>query len=218
MKVSAGDDTVFIRKDGRIVRHRINLRQQNRRDIPDSILRCAMHLRNATERIRILHMLAGAGDEFAALQQFAEVLARFDLSFVGTDLLDAIHERVDATVKGFQGEGGYQVGFLGEAESFKNGKDTGAHELRTVQQGKAFLAHQFDGLPAEFIEYADSLALPTFIVHVTHTDKRQEKIGKRSKVARCSQGAAVVDNRHHIVVEEVEDALYGNDLHAAVPQ
>lgn len=50
-------------------------------------------------------MLAGAGDEFAALQQFAEVLARFDLSFVGTDLLDAIHERVDATVKRLPGRG-----------------------------------------------------------------------------------------------------------------
>ena len=123
--------------------------------------------------------LPGTGDEFAAFQQFADVLARFDLSFVGTDLLDTIHERVDATVKGFQGKGGYQIGFLGEAEGFKDGKDTvGAHELRTVQQSKAFLAHQFDGLPAEFVEYADCLALPAFIVHVTHTDKRQEKIGK----------------------------------------
>ena len=61
-----------------------------------------MHLRNTTERVRILHMLAGTGDEFAAFQQLADVLACLDLSFVGTDLLDTVHEGVDTAVKGFQ--------------------------------------------------------------------------------------------------------------------
>lgn len=104
----------------------------NRRDIPDTFC-CASNFRMRNGKTTDPARCLPGGDEFI-LQQFAEVLARFDLSFVGTDLLDAIHERVDATVKGFQGEGGYQVGFLGEAESFKNGKDTvGAHELRTVQ-------------------------------------------------------------------------------------
>ena len=164
-------------------------------------------------------MLAGTGYEFAAFQEFAEVLSRLDLSFVGTDLLDAIHERVDAAVKGFQRKSGYQVGFLGEAEGFKNGKDTvGAHELRTVQQGKSLFTHQLDGFPAKFIEYADRFALPAFVVHIAHTDKGQEKIGKRRKVARSSERTAVVDDRHHVVIEKVEDALHGNDLHTAMPQ
>ena len=63
-------------------------------------------------------MLAGTGDEFAAFQQLADVLACLDLSFVGTDLLDTIHEGVDTAVKGFQRKGCYQIGFLGEAEGF----------------------------------------------------------------------------------------------------
>ena len=164
-------------------------------------------------------MLAGTGYEFAAFQEFAEALSRLDLSFVGTDLLDAIHERVDAAVKGFQRKSGYQVGFLGEAEGFKNGKNTvGTHELRTVQQGKSLFAHQLDGFPAEFIEYADRFALPAFVVHIAHTDKGQEKIGKRRKVARSSERTAVVDDRHYVVIEKVEDALHGNDLHTAMPQ
>ena len=94
----------------------------------------------------------------------------------------------------------------------------GTHKLRTVQQSKSFLAHQLDGLPAELVEYADCLALLTFIIYIAHTDKRQEKIGKRRKVARCSERTAVVDDRHHIVIEKVEDALYGNHLHTAMPQ
>ena len=52
-------------------------------------------------------MLAGTGYEFAAFQEFAEVLSRLDLSFMGTNLLDAIHERVDTAVKGFQRKSGY---------------------------------------------------------------------------------------------------------------
>ena len=107
---------------------------------------------------------------------------------MGTDLLDAVHERVNATVKGFQRKGSYQVGFLGETKSLKDGKNTvSAHELRTVQQGKSLFTHQLDGLPAEFIEHTDCFALPAFIIHITHTDKGQEKIGKRRKVARSSE-------------------------------
>ena len=102
VKVSTRNDAVFIGEDSRIVRYGIDFGQQYRRHIPDGILRGAMHLRNTTERVRILHMLAGTGDEFAAFQQLADVLACLDLSFVGTDLLDTVHEGVDTAVKGFQ--------------------------------------------------------------------------------------------------------------------
>ena len=51
-----------------------------------------------------------------------------------------LHEGVDTDVKGSQRKGYYQIGFLGKAEGFEDGKDTvGAHKLRTVQQSKSFL-------------------------------------------------------------------------------
>jgi len=31
---------------------------------------------------------------------------------MGADLLDAVHKRVDTTIKGFEGKGGYEVGFF----------------------------------------------------------------------------------------------------------
>lgn len=57
-----------------------------------------------------------------------------------------------------------------------------------------------------------------FVIDVAHADKRQEEVGQRREVARCAQRAAVVHDRHHVVVEEVEDALHGDYLHAAVSQ
>ena len=71
-------------------------------------------------------MLAGTGDEFAAFQQLADVLACLDLSFVGTDLLDTIHEGSIRPSK-VPMKGCYQIGFLGEAESFEDGKDNRWH-------------------------------------------------------------------------------------------
>ena len=55
---------------------------------------------------------------------------------MGTDLLDAVHKRVDTAVKGFEGKGGYQVGLFREAKGFEHSKHTvGTHKLGAVQQG-----------------------------------------------------------------------------------
>ena len=55
---------------------------------------------------------------------------------MGTDLLDAVHKRVDTSVKGFEGKGGYQVGLFRKAEGFEHSKHTvGTHKLGAVQQG-----------------------------------------------------------------------------------
>ena len=137
-----------------------------------------MHLRDATERVRILYVRLGTFDQFAACQQFTESLSCLDLSGMRAYLLDAIHKRVDASVEGFKRKSSYQVGFLGKAEGFENGKYTvGTHELGTVEQCKPFLAHEPNGFPAKFVEHADCFAFLSFIVDVAHTDQRKEQIG-----------------------------------------
>ena len=164
-------------------------------------------------------MLLGTGYQFAAFQQLAEVLACLYLSLVRTNLLDAVHEGVDASVEGFQGKGGNQVGFHGKTEGLEKGKDTvGTHELGAVEQRQSFLAHQFHRLPAELVEHTDSLAFLTFIIDIAHTDKRQEEVCQGSQVAGGAERAAVINDRHHVVIKEVEDALHGDDLHTAMPQ
>ena len=101
MEITTGDNQVFIREDGRIVRHGIDFGKQYRCHMMDGILGGSMHLWNASEGIRVLHMLLGTSDEFASFQDTAEESARFNLSLVWTHLLDTVHERVDTSVESF---------------------------------------------------------------------------------------------------------------------
>ena len=79
-------------------------------------------------------MLLGTGYQLAAFQLFAEVGTRFYLALVWTNLLDTVHKRIYTPVESFQGEGGNQVGFLGETEGFEKSKDTvGTHKLGAVE-------------------------------------------------------------------------------------
>ena len=158
-------------------------------------------------------------NDFTAFQEFTEIIACLDLSSVRTDLLDAIHKRIDTPIESFEGKSGNKVGFLGKAESFQNGKHTiGTHKLRTIEQGKALLTHKLHRLPTKLIEDTDGLTLLTFIINIAHTNKRQEEIGKGSQITGCTERTTVVDNGHHIVIEEIEDTLHGNDLYATMSQ
>ena len=219
MEITTGDDQVFIREDGRIVCHGIDFGEQYRSHMMDGIFGCSMHLRDASEGIRVLHMLLRTSDEFASFQDTAEESTRFDLSFVRAHLLDAIHERVDTSVKSLQWDGSNQVGAFDEAESFQDSIYTvGAHELGTIQQSQSFLAFQTDGFPTEFIEHTDGFASFSFIIYIAYTDERKEEVGQRSQVARCSEWTTVVHNRQYIVVEEIDDTLYSDDLYPAMTQ
>ena len=132
--------------------------------------------------------------------------------------VQAVHEGLDAAVEGLERKGGDEVGLLREAEGAQEGKDAvGAHELCAVEQGQTLFAHQLNRRPAELVEHTDGLALLAFIIHVADADERQEEVGQRGEVARGTQRAAVVDDGHDVVVEEVEDTLHGDHLHATVP-
>ncbi len=68
VEVTARDDAVLIGEDGGVVRHGIDFRQQDGSHVTDGVLRGPMHLRDATERIRVLYMLLGTGYQLAAFQ------------------------------------------------------------------------------------------------------------------------------------------------------
>ena len=62
VKVSAGDDPVFIGEDGGVVRDGIDFGQQYGGNVADGIFGSAMYLRDSTERIGILHVFLVAFD------------------------------------------------------------------------------------------------------------------------------------------------------------
>ena len=175
MKVTAGDNLVLFREDCRIVGHGVDLGQQHTRDIADRIFRRPMYLRDATERIRVLHMLLRPADQFAALQYLTESVARLDLSRMRTHLLDAIHKRIDPSVESLERQSGDQIRPLRYGKSAHQSKHpVGTHKLRAVQQRQALFTLQFDWLPGKLVQDADRLPFLSFIINIPHSDKRKE--------------------------------------------
>ena len=46
--------------------------------------------------------------------------------------------------------------------------------------------------------------------------QRQHQISQRSQVARCTKRALVINYGQHVIVEKVDEPLYGHDLNTAV--
>ena len=121
-------------------------------------------------------MLFGLYDDFTAFQHSSECGSGFYLAFMRTHLLDTIHERIDAAVKGFQGDG--------KTEGFEYGiHSVGTHKLGTIEQSQSFFAFQFDWFPTKLIKHADSFAAFAFIIHIAYADQRKEEIGERGKIS-----------------------------------
>ena len=164
-------------------------------------------------------MLLLPADQFAALQNTAESIARLDLSGMRTHLLDAIHKRIDPPVEGFERQGCNQVRPLRHGKSTHQGKHAvGTHKLRTVQQRQSLFTHQAHRLPGKLVQDTDCLPLLPFIIHISHSDKRKEKIRQRSQVARRTKRTTVIDDREHVIIKEIKDTLHRYHLHAAMPQ
>ena len=72
MEITAGYDKVFVGEYGGIVGDGIDLCVEDVSDMDHSIFDSAMHLRDAAERIWILHMFFMTSDDLAALEEIAE--------------------------------------------------------------------------------------------------------------------------------------------------
>ena len=67
MEVAARDDQILIGEDGGIVGHGVELGKQDRSHVTDAVFGRPMHLWDAAERVRILHVLFGLLDELTPL-------------------------------------------------------------------------------------------------------------------------------------------------------
>ena len=65
---------------------------------------------------------------------------------------------------------------------------------------------------------SSTLMASRFIINIANSNQRQKEVGQRRQITRSPQGSAIVDNRHYVVIEKVENALYGDDLYPAVTQ
>ena len=128
-----------------------------------------------------------------------------------------IEEWLNTAIEGFQGNRTDKVGQIAETEGLQQYiSAVAAHELRAVEQGQTFFRLQGDGLPTELVENLLCWNDFAFIMHFSQAEQRQHEVGQRCQVAGSAERALVVDHGQHIIVEEVDEALDGHHLHAAV--
>ena len=162
-------------------------------------------------------MFLRTGDHLATLQQLAEYTSGRQLTFVGTDLVNLVNERIDTAVESVERHGTDQVSPLAQAACLDERIYTERrHELRTVEQRQTLLRLQGDRLPTELFEHLLCRTNRTLVLNFAQTEQRQAHVGQRCEVPRSAQRTVLENNRQHVVVEEVDQTLYGLELYTRV--
>ena len=87
-----------------------------------------------------------------------------------------------------------------------------AHKLGAVQQGKAFLGLETDGLPAQFLpDFGRRPDLP-LIKHFAEADERQAQMREGGEVAGRPERSLLVHYRQDVVVEHIDEPLDRDQL------
>ena len=218
VEVTGRDNHVLVRENIGIVRGGVNLILNHGLNVHNVVFYRAVHLRNAAETVRVLHMFLGPADEFTSFQDVHEFLAGENLPFVRAQVVGEGKEWFDAAVVGVQRHGANQVGPATEAHAFEDAPDgVGAHELRAVQQRQALFALQADGFPAQFFPDIGGRTDFPFIQYFSQADERQAQVGQGSQVPGGAQRTLLVNHGQDILVEHVNKALHRDKLRAGVP-
>ena len=208
---------ILVREDIGVVRGGIDLVLDDGLDIHNIVFHRSVHLRDAAEAVGILHVHLGPVDEFAPFQDLHEGLSRENLPGMGPKLMGEGKEGLDAAVISVQGHGADNIGPGAQAHALEDAPDgMGAHKLRAVQKGQAFLALQLDGLPALFFPHFGRGPDLSLIEDLSHSDEREAQMRQGGEVSGGTQGALLVHHRQHVFVEHVHQALDGGQLRSGV--
>src|SRR5574344_45707 len=119
--------------------------------------------------------------KLAALQDFTESFSSLYLTSVRTHLLNAIHERFNSAVISIQRNCANQICSFGNPKRVKYGKNAiCTHELSSVKQGQALLAHKFNRLPSKLFKNIFCCAAFSFVINIPLSNQRHKQICKRS--------------------------------------
>ncbi len=135
MEIPRRNNQVIINKNGGIVSHAVNLRFQHFPNIIERIFSCPVHLRNASERIWILHMFLRLCKDFTSIEIVHHGFTREFLSHMRSHVLNLRHERFNTSVKCIKRQRSDFVGPPAEFPSLDYAPHTIArHELGAVEQ------------------------------------------------------------------------------------
>ncbi len=220
VEVAAGDDHILVGEDDGVVGGGVDFGLDDATNVGYGVLGGTVDLRGAAEAVGILHVFFVAGDDLAALGVAAYGFGGLELTFMRTNHVEALKERLDAAVEGVEAEAENHIGLLAEALGFHEAPNgIAAHELCAVEQGETLFALQFDGLPALGFVYLFGGAAASFPVDFAHSeDGGEHEVCERAEVAAGTEAALLVDYREDVVVEAVDEALDGLQLCSAVAE
>ena len=217
VEVSSGNDEIFVGADNRVVGRRVDFDVDDRFHVAKRVLHRAVHLRNATERIRVLHVDLLASDEFTAVEQFAEPTRRINLPEMRSHGVDSVSKRLNSSVESIERHRRNHVGPVREASCLQqrpHGEST--HILRAVEQRQALFRGHFNRFPthpAQHFRSTDHFALH---FHLALADERQTKVCQRHQVARSAERTLPINHRRDVVVVEINEPLHRVEFAARI--
>ena len=214
MEIACRNNHILVREDVGIVGSRVYLILYHRLYIHDIVLYGTVDLGYAPETVRVLDMLLGTVDKFAAGKNRHKTLAGGNLPRMRTQLMRKGKERFYAAVESIERHGSYQVCPAGKAHALEYAPDgMGAHELGAVEKSQSLFRLQGYRLPSLLHPYFSGRTYPAFVKHLAKANQRQAEMSQRRKVSGCSERALLVHYRKDILVEHVHKPLHGLELY-----
>ena len=102
MEISGGDNEVVVRANGGVVRGGVDFSVENVFHILEGVLHRSVYLRNAAERIRILHVCFGFFDDLTTSEKLGDASRRIELSLVRSHRMNSMVERFYPPIVGIK--------------------------------------------------------------------------------------------------------------------
>ena len=174
-----------------------------------------MHLRNTSERIRILHILLRLLHNLAALKQLAHTCSRGNLSLMRAHLMNSVGEGGCKSVVSIERHCSNPVcPFAQPVRLQQRPHSESPHILRTVEQRQSLFRGKLYWLPLQPLQQLGSRYHLALILHLAQSYEWQREMSQRHQVARSSERALHVHHRIDIVVEEVNQSVDSSELTA----
>ena len=186
MEVSVRQQHVVVDEHERVVGGRVQLHRDRRLGVRQEVARCAVHLGRATERVRVLNLVAPAMglDDRRALEELENVCGRRCLPGQRSRCMDLREEARPRALQRLDCQGARNVGGLRQTPGPRQTERTeGGHELRPVDEREPLLRLEGDRLEpylGECCGAAHSLAVdPRFAL----ADEREGEVRQGREVA-----------------------------------
>ena len=215
VEVPVGDEHVVVDEHERVVGRGVQLGRDHVVDVVEQVADGAVHLRRATERVGILHLVAPAVrlDDRRALEQAEQVRRRRLLPAKGAQRVDL---RQEARARAVERLDGHRAGDVGRdlepARAHEAERADGCHELRAVDERQPLLRAKLQRLETDGGERFAAGQQPPFDPRIAFADEGQREVRERCQVAARAHGATARHDREHAAVEALDQQLH--DLHA----